>query len=146
MSWQEKSGRGHPPSDHQFGRGQKRARGRPKGAVGEKSIAQEIAGEVHEVRENGESKRITTYELLLKSMRNLAMSTDLRAAKWLSDYFRRKVGDPDDGARLLIVPEEMPVEQWVRQAMLRNRFATDPELKEEPIFTRPRIQNGSASD
>jgi hypothetical protein len=139
MSRQEKVGRGHPPSDHQFGRRQKRARGRPKGALSEKSIAREVAGEMHKIRENGENKEITTYELLLKSMRNLAMSTDLRAAKWLSDYFRRKVGDPDDGAQLLVVPEEMPVKQWLERMEARNKLATDPELREDPLLPSPRI-------
>ena len=43
MTKQGKVGRGHPPVNRRFGRGQKRAAGRPKGALGEKAIVQKIA-------------------------------------------------------------------------------------------------------
>lgn len=140
MSDRKQIGRGHPPIDHQFGRGQKRARGRPKGAVGEKAIVQMIACELHEVRENGEATRVTTYELLLKSMRHLAMSTDLRAAKWLSEYRRLKIPEDRSGG-FLVVPETMPVSQFVEQMTLRNQFATNPELREDPYFASPQDQS-----
>ncbi|MGX9430514.1 MULTISPECIES: DUF5681 domain-containing protein [Bradyrhizobium] len=143
MSKQEKIGRGHPPVHRQFGRGQKRASGRPKGALGEKAIVQKIAGELHEIRERAQ---VTTYELLLKTMRNLAMSADLRAAKWLSDYARRKIPDPDDGVGFLVVPETMPEKLFIEQMMLRNRFATNPELNEDPLFASDPLQNRSARD
>jgi hypothetical protein len=146
MSRQEKIGRGHPPVNRQFGRGQKRAPGRPKGALGEKAIVQKIAGELHEITENRERARVTTYELLLKSMRNLAMSADLRAAKWLSDYARRKIPDPDEGGAFLVVRETMPEALWIEQMMLRNKFATDPELNEDPLFAPDPLQNRSARD
>jgi uncharacterized protein DUF5681 len=145
VSREEKIGRGHPPSGRQFGRGQRRAPGRPKGAIGEKAIVKEIAGELHEVRDKGEKKLITTYELLLKSMRNLAMSADLRAAKWLSTYLKQKIGDPDDGCGLLVVPEQMPVEKWIERQNVLNKFRTDPELREDPFFTDLALRNGSVS-
>jgi hypothetical protein len=143
---QEKVGRGHPPVNRQFGRGQKRAQGRPKGAVGEKAIVLKIAGELHEVTENGEKTQVTTYELLLKSMRNLAMSADLRAAKWLSNYLRPKIPEPDDSVGFLVVPETMPPHQFTEQMMLRNRFAANPELKEDPLFAPDPLHNRSARD
>jgi hypothetical protein len=146
MSREEKIGRGHPPSGRQFGRGQKRAPGRPKGAIGEKGIVHEIAGELHEVRDKGEKKLITTYELLLKSMRNLAMSGDLRAAKWLSTYLKQKIGDPDNGGQFLVVPEQMPVQQWIKRANVLNKFWANPELREDPFFTDLSLLNGSAAD
>ena len=146
MSRKEKIGRGHPPVDRQFGRGQKRAPGRPKGALGEKAIVQKIAGELHDIIENRESVQVTTYELLLKTMRNLAMSADLRAAKWLSDYARRKIPDPDDRGGFLVVPETMPQELFLEQMMLRNKFATNPELNEDPFFAPDPLQNRSARD
>jgi hypothetical protein len=141
-----KTGRGHPPPDRQFGRGQKRAGGRPKGAIGEKAVVQEIAGELHEIRENGKSAKVTTCELLLKSMRNLAMSADLRAAKWLSDYHRRKIGDPDESGQWLVVPEPMSDDRWIREQMVLNKFRTHPELREDPFFANCRKQNESAQD
>ena len=142
MSRQGKSGQGYPPVNRQFGRGQKRALGRLKGALGEKTIAQKIAGELHEITDHRESARVTTYELLLKSMRNLAMSADLRAAKWLSDFARRKTPDPhDDRSGFLVVPETMPEKLFIEQMMLRNKFATNPELNEDPLFASDAQQN-----
>jgi hypothetical protein len=146
MSREEKIGRGRPPPHRQFGRGQKRAAGRPKGAIGEKAIVQEIAGELHEVMEKGEKKLITTYELLLKSMRNLSMSADLRAAKWLAAYLKQKIGDPDDGCGLLVVPEQMPAEKWIERQNVLNRLRTNPEDREDPFFKDLARRNGSAAD
>ena len=146
MSRQEKIGRGRPPVSRQFGRGQKRAAGRPKGALGEKAIVQKIAGELHEITDHGERARVSSYELLLKSMRNLAMSADLRAVKWLTDYARRKIPDPDVGGGFLVVPETMPEELFIAQMMLRNQFATNPELKEDPLFASDPLKDQSARD
>jgi hypothetical protein len=129
-------GRGHPPAHGQFGRRQKRAAGRPKGAVGEKVIVQKIAAERHKVQQNGQTIEINTIELLLISMRNLAMKGDLRAVKWLTHY-RAKVL-PEHGAGgfgFLVVPEPMPMEQFVEQQMFLNKFRINPELKEESAGT-----------
>jgi hypothetical protein len=146
MNKQGKIGRGHPPVNRQFGRGQKPGPGRPKGALGEKAIVRKIAGELHEITGHGEKVRVTTYELLLKSMRNLAMSADLHAAKWLTDYAQRKIPDPDNGGGVLVVPETMPEELFFEQEMLRNQFATNPELNEDPLFASDPLQNRSARD
>ena len=97
MSEQSKRGRGHPPVGRQFGRGQKRAAGRPQGAIGEKTIVQSIAAELHQVQHNGRTIEVNTIEVLLLSMRNLAMSGHLQAAKWLGDYRARLVPEPDQG-------------------------------------------------
>jgi hypothetical protein len=146
MSRQEKIGRGHPPVNRQFGRGQKRAPGRPKGALGEKAIVQKIAGELHVLTDHRDEAGVTTYELLLKSMRNLAMSADLRAAKWLSDYARRRIPDPDVRGGFLVVPETMPEELFIEQMMLLSKFATNPELKEDPLVASDPLPNRSARD
>jgi uncharacterized protein DUF5681 len=130
------SGRGRPPPHRQFGRGQKRAAGRPKGAIGEKALVQRIAGERHKVQQNGQTIEVNTIELLLISMRNLAMKGDLRAVKWLTDYRAKVV--PEHGAGdvgFLVVPEPMPMGQFSEQQMFLNKFRIDPELKEESAGT-----------
>ena len=129
MTKQRKVGRGHPPSDRQFGRGQKRSAGRPKGALGEKSIVQKIAGEVQHVQLNGKSVAITTVELLLSAMRNLAMKGDLRAAKWLSGYRAEALVSEGTGG-FLVVPEVASTERFFEQQSFLNRFRTNPELKD----------------
>ena len=123
MTAQRQTGRGHPPAHRQFGRDQKRAGGRPKGAIGEKAIVQKLAGELHKIQQNGQSIEVNTIESLFISMRNLAMGGDLRAAKWLSDYRARITPDPDNGG-YLVVPEVMPVQQFIEQQMFLNKFRT----------------------
>lgn len=46
----------------QFKVGEKRGRGRSKGARGEKTIAQEVLLERHEVREDGKTKILTALD------------------------------------------------------------------------------------
>ena len=135
MSEFGKAGKGRPPSETQFGRGQRRAPGRPKGARGTKSIAREITGETHEVQLNGCERIVTTYELLLISMRNLAMEGDLKAAKWLEQY-RERLGDEADGCGFLVVPEAMHPDLFLKKVMFENQFKTNPELWDDPMLGR----------
>jgi len=133
MTEQHSGGRCRPPAHRRFGQGQKRAAGRPRGAIGEKAIVQGIAGELHKIQQNGQSVEVNTIELLLISMRNLAMGGDLRAAKWLSDYRAKISPDPDNGG-YLVVPEVMPEQQFIEQQMFLNKFRTNPELREDPAL------------
>ena len=137
MTQEPKGGRGCPPAHRRFGRGQKRAAGRPKGAIGEKAIVQKIAGELHKIQQNGKAIEVNTIELLLISMRNLAMSGDLRAAKWLTDHRIRIAPDPGEGGGYLVEPEDMPMEQFIEQEMFLNKFRTDPELRKEAALRDP---------
>jgi hypothetical protein len=134
VSKPSKRGRGHPPVGRQFDCGQKRAAGRPQGAVGEKTLARSIAAELHQVQHNGRTVELNTIEVLLLSMRNLAMSGHLQAAKWLSDYRAQVL--PDAGAQggYLVVPEIMPTEQYTEREMFLNKFRTHPELREDPLI------------
>src|SRR6201982_3840723 len=114
MTEQQGAGRGRPPAHRQFGRGQKRAAGRPKGAIGEKAIVQKIAGESHKVKHNGLEIKVNMIYLLIISMRTHAMNGNLRAAKWLTDYRARILPEAGEGA-FLVVPEDMPPEEWARR-------------------------------
>ena len=141
MSKPSKRGRGHPPVGRQFDRGQKRAAGRPHGAIGEKTIVQSIAAELHQIQHNGRTIQVNTIEFLLLSMRNLAMSGHLQAAKWLSDYRAQVL--PDAGAQggYLVVPEIMPLEQDIEREMSLNKFRTNPELREDPLIASTYTQD-----
>jgi len=142
---QQKGGRGRPPAHRRFGGGQKRAAGRPKGAIGEKAIVQKIAGELHKIQQNGQTIEVNTIELLLISMRNLAMSSELRAAKWLTDHRAKIAPDPGEGGGYLVVPEVMPIEQWIRTETFLNKFRTNPELKEDPTLYDPNARYNRGS-
>ena len=137
MTEQPNAGRGRPPAHRRFGRGQKRAAGRPKGAVGEKAIVQKIASELHKIQQAGKSIEVNTIELLLISMRNLAMSGDLRAAKWLTDHRAKIAPDPGEGGGYLVVPEGSPPDKFIEREMFLNKFRTNPELKEDPALYNP---------
>ena len=137
MTQEPKGGRGCPPAHRRFGRGQKRAAGRPKGAIGEKAIVQRIASELHKVQQNGQTIEVNTVELLLISIRNLAMKGELRPAKWLTDHRIRIAPDPGEGGGYLVVPEDMPMEQFIEQEMFLNKFRTNPELKKDPTLYNP---------
>jgi len=105
MTEKSRRGRGHPPVERQFGREQRRAAGRPKGALSEKTIVQTIAAELHQIQINGRTVQLNTIEALLLAMRNLAMGGHLPAVKWLADYRDRAMPDKDKGA-LLVVPAD----------------------------------------
>ena len=133
MSGSDKVGKGRPPKKTQYGRGQRRAPGRAKGARGEKSIVREIAGETHQVQRNGRKRSVTTFELLLISVRDLAMRGDLRAAKWLEEY-RARLNLEGEAGGFLVVPETQPAEMFVKTMEFENRFATNPELRDDPLL------------
>jgi hypothetical protein len=95
---------------------------------------QTVATELHQVQHNGRTVELNTIEVLLLSMRNLAMSGHLQAAKWLSDYRAQVL--PDAGAQggYLVVPEIMPTEQCIEREIFLNKFRTNPELREDPLI------------
>lgn len=133
MSHERTVARKHSPRGRQFGQGQPRATGRPKGAIGEKTIVQKIAGELHDVTQNRTSKRVSTYELLLITMRGLAMAGDLRASKWMTQYCLKTMPENDGNYGYLVVPETMSAEMWIEQARKHNETATNPELWDDPL-------------
>jgi hypothetical protein len=134
MSGSDKEvGKGRPPKKNRFGRGQRRSSGRPKGARGEKSIVREIAGEVHQVQLNGRKRSVTTFELLLISARDLAMGANLKAARWLNEY-RAGLNLEGEAGGFLLVPEVMPIDMLIKQIEFENRYATNPELRDDPLL------------
>jgi hypothetical protein len=135
MSNRKDVGRGRPPRSKRFGRGQKRSPGRPRGALGEKTIMQNIANELHDLEQQGVRRRVTTFELLLIRMRGLAMEGDLRASKWLTEYSKSKNIVPDRIYGLLVVPETLTPEEWNAQAERHNALHQEnPEDRDDPLL------------
>jgi len=133
MSKSDQVGKGRPPKNGQYGRGQRRGPGRPTGARGEKSIARELAGEIHHVQLNGRKRDVTTFELLLISVRDLAMGGNLRAVKWLDEYRVRLNLEGETGG-FLLVPETMPPEMFIERMLFENRFKTNPEFRDDQLL------------
>ena len=135
MSSLEGAGRGRPPTNKRFGRGQKRSVGRPKGALGEKTIAQNVAHELHDLKQQGVAKRVTTYELLLVTMRGLAMTANLYAVKWLSEFSARRNIEPERRCGFLVVPQTLTPEEWKAQMERHNaRHQENPEDRYDPLL------------
>jgi hypothetical protein len=102
-------------------------RGRAKGTRNIKTIVHEIASERHAVQEQGRLVRLTTVELLIRKLNGMAMSGNVRAAKYL-DRLRGPIESPlGQGGGLLVVPEAQPPAEWIRQQHALNMLRTRPE-------------------
>ncbi len=114
----EKVGYGNPPKHSRFKPGRSGHRkGRPKGAEGRKGIVEKIASEVHRVNEGGRSGRRTTFELVILTLRDLALKGDVRAHDEVHRLLK-KYGpqEPDQPAGYIIAPETMPMAEWEKYA------------------------------
>jgi hypothetical protein len=69
-------GRNSPPVRRQFGQGQKRGKGRPRGATGMKTVVQNLARLMHHVPQY--EHRITTVDLLLLQLRIIRLKGEVQ--------------------------------------------------------------------
>src|SRR6266851_6715915 len=99
-----------PPIRRQFGQGQKRGKGRPRGATGMKTIVQNLARQMHHVPQF--ENPITTVDLLLWQLRILRLKGDIRALKFSDSYFAKFQPVESEAGGLLVVPEVMPAEAF----------------------------------
>lgn len=99
--------------------------GRPKGSKNHKTIVQEFALKKHPVIENGEKVQKTVAELILQTLKAKAMEGNLRCQKKL-DQLQALIVPQDDGTGLLVVPEPLSADEWVRRAEIRNARAKPP--------------------
>jgi hypothetical protein len=61
------------------------------------------------------------------------MAANLRAAKWLNVY-RAGLNLEGEAGGFLLVPEVMPLEMFIKKMEFENRYATDPELRDDPLL------------
>lgn len=102
-------------------------RGRPPGFRNRKSIVQAIAQEIHEVKENGKLKRRTTLELVLLTLRNLALEGRPKAFRVLEDVIRKytdQVTDSRGGYALM--PAKLTCEEFKVRAEIENLSRKPP--------------------
>ena len=127
-------GRNSPPTRRQFGQGQKRGKGRPRGATGMKTIVQNLARQMHHVPQF--EKPITTVDLLLLQLRILRLKGDLRALKFSDSYFARFEPIESEVGGWLVVPQTMSPEAFIERQMKLNQLRTDPSL-DDPFLSPP---------
>ncbi len=61
------------------------AKGRAKGAIGQKTIVQKVANEKRKITEDGKTSRRTTVDLVLLVLQKKALEGDLAATRYLND-------------------------------------------------------------
>ena len=91
-------------------------KGRPKGAIGQKTVVQSIANERHTVTEGGTTQRRTTAEIIILVLQRKALGGDL-AAKCFLDTLRDQFSPEDannQGYGCLLVPSTPAgsLEEW----------------------------------
>jgi hypothetical protein len=107
------------------------SRGRPKGAMGKKQIAQKVLLERHEVIEGGRTVTRTTLELVLLAYRNQAFEGSSRAFKDLEKLAAKfDPQPPTKRAGVLVVPGRLTMESW-RELYEEKRDPTQYDPDEE---------------
>lgn len=96
----------------QFKIGEKRGRGRPRGAKGKRNIVARLLLENFDVREAGETKRLTALEIITKIARNHSLESD-RAFAAVEDLIDRCTPQSRAPRHILVVlDEKLTQEMW----------------------------------
>ena len=124
-----------PPTHSRFKPGQSgNPKGRPKGTRNLKTDLQSELGGLITVTENGQRRRISRQEAILRRHSLKAMEGDHKAALLLFNMIMRLSGDEDIAP---IDPEAITAEdakliERLEQRIHRRMRATDPGKKKEP--------------
>ncbi|MFC6487693.1 DUF5681 domain-containing protein [Nitratireductor sp. GCM10026969] len=122
----DEGGRRKPPQGRRFGPSNPgRRTGRRKGARNVKTIVEEIAREKHTVKHGDEMRRLTTVALVFEALKRKALEGDVRAIRLL-DRLRERFCREESETGLLLVPDDMEPQEWIRRAEIRNKFAKKP--------------------
>jgi hypothetical protein len=105
----------------------KRNGGRPRGSKNHKTIIRKIANERHTVRINGKRRRVSTLELALHTLGELAFEGKPRAIDHYIQFLDRYRPDPLPGGAYAIAPAKMSPEEWIRDQMEKNKTRKPPE-------------------
>lgn len=103
-----------PPASHRFKPGKSgNPRGRPKGAIDQRKIAEKVLLETHDVVDGQCKVRRTTIELLLLELRNRAFAGSTPAFKYLDKLAAKFDPQPrTKRAGFLVVPSRLTLEAW----------------------------------
>ena len=104
------------------------SKGRPKGSRNRKTIVKAVAHEMHGVTENGKRRRLSTIELVLLRLRNLALEgKNVRAFDayhGLIKAYQPQASNDDVG--YLVVPAPMSNEEWKADQEEKNKHRKRP--------------------
>ena len=123
----EEVGYGKPPTRRRFKKSGN-SKGRPKGSKNRKTIVKAVANEMHSVLENGKHRRLSTLDLVLLRLRNMALEEGNDRA--FEEFHRlTKAYQPQeagDSLGCLVVPAEMTQEEWVARQEELNKHRKPP--------------------
>ncbi len=117
----EAVGYGNPPMERRFKKSGN-SKGRPKGSKNRKTIVKEVAKAMHVVRENGKRRRLSTLELVLFSLRNMALE-DKKVQAFEELHRLIKAYQPQEArvrGGVLVVSAPKSAEEWIAQAEKKN--------------------------
>jgi hypothetical protein len=108
-------------------------RGRPKGAVSQRTIARRVAFKKVRVSYGGESVCQTVIEHLLDALKREATRGKPSMVAELSRILNKLTPSPEDRrGGFLVVPAPLTHEEAIAQAEKHNATARDPSLPYEP--------------
>ncbi len=114
----ERVGRGHPPLNTRIQPGSTlNPKGRPRGALGIRTIVRKLARERHAVRVGKETKRLSTRELLIDILFELTTRGNLRAVR-LRDNLRPAEKNGEGSRHIMLVSERPSEDIWEREARI----------------------------
>ncbi len=138
MSNRENDGSEQPPAHEEVGYGKPPTRrrfkksgnlkGRPKGSKNRKTIVKAVANEMHSLIENGKHRRLSTLDLVLLRLRNMALEDkNVRAFEELHRLIKAyQPQETNDDVGYLVVPAEMTPEEWVAEQEELNKHRKPP--------------------
>ena len=115
-------GYANPPIEHQFKPGQSgNPKGRSKGARDRRTVAREVANELHDVKIDGMPPRLSTLELVLLTLRDEAVKGNVAAIQQV-ERLVSTYGPSQDSVTpgVLVAPETLSPEEWIARARERN--------------------------
>lgn len=110
-----------------------RRKGRPTGRENNATIVRKYAKKKHSVRDRGKIRRITTFELAVRKLRERAAKGDLRAIDYL-DRWRTASTHNEFAGGVFLAPEIASEEEWERQMAIIDRV--DKEVAKR-LLARP---------
>lgn len=122
-------GYGRPPQATQFTAGKSgNPKGRPKGSRSVGGVLQDIICRRIAVTENGKTRRIPMFEVMLRRLANDAMRSDPRAMKLLLSLIDRYADSPETALRLgdVLAEDRAILAQYLEKPA---SFVPDPTLK-----------------
>ncbi len=123
----EEVGYQKPPTRRRFKKSGN-SKGRPKGSKNRKTIVKEVANEMHSVIENGKRRKLSTLDLVLLRLRNMALKDkNVRAFEELHRLIKAyQPQATNDDVGYLVVPAEMTPEEWMAEQREKNKHRKRP--------------------